>query len=621
MVPNACQPVLYRLIHPRMQERTGFRDRNGLRSTLVARQPIAGAFTNAAPTRSRRLETLPNAIKFRTGLADNQPDTLSWRGYIKVKMKISNKLFLSFALMVLVSLGLGVASLYQLKKVNESEIHLSADVLPNVKSALQMQSILNELRTMEYARVLAKSESVFADKKPKIEAGFGKIRTMLDSYFQASKDGEESRILPEMREALTQYSLISNHVADVAMQGDVEGARVLMEGEQLTPLRKFRSGLDRLVEINEEGTKASINSSLETYRSSLQWLAAVMLLSVVTAVIIAAFLARSIVTPLRSAVSIAQQVARGDLTQKISTTRSDEAGQLLNALADMQGGLKDTIQQIASASDQLASAAEELSAVTEESTRGLTRQNGEIQQAATAVNEMTAAVEEVARNAVSTSEASKAATEDAVHGRTQVDHTLQGISTMVQEITVSTETVTELAGHIREVGKVLDVIRSIAEQTNLLALNAAIEAARAGEQGRGFAVVADEVRALAHRTQASTIEIEGMIGTVQTGANGAVTAMSRSLDLATSTQALAQSAGMALEKISNGVVTINERNLVIASASEEQAQVAREVDRNLLNIQDLSTQTAAGANQTSASTQELSRLAVSFNTLVAQFKL
>jgi methyl-accepting chemotaxis protein len=234
---------------------------------------------------------------------------------------------------------------------------------------------------------------------------------------------------------------------------------------------------------------------------------------------------------------------------------------------------------------------------------------------------MTVAVEEVARNAESTSESSRSATEEAAHGRRQVDHTLLCISTMVEEITESTDTVTELAGHVQEVSKILDVIRSIAEQTNLLALNAAIEAARAGEQGRGFAVVADEVRALAHRTQASTVEIESMISTVQAGANGAVIVMGKSLSLATNTQDQAQRAGAALEKISERVTTINELNLMIASASEEQAQVAREVDRNLLNIQDLSTQTAAGANQTSSSSQELTRLAASFNVLVAQFKL
>lgn len=286
----------------------------------------------------------------------------------------------------------------------------------------------------------------------------------------------------------------------------------------------------------------------------------------------------------------------------------------------MQGSLRTTIREIANASDQLASAAEELSAVTEESTRSLIRQDSEIQQAATAVNQMTAAVEEVARNAVSTSEVSKTAAQDAVDGREQVNDTVKGIGTMVREITKSTDSVSELATNVRDISKVLEVIRSIADQTNLLALNAAIEAARAGEQGRGFAVVADEVRALAHRTQASTVEIEGMIGTVQSGADGAVEAMSKSLAMANGTQKLAESAGTALEKITNGVAQINERNMVIASASEEQAQVAREVDRNLLNIQDLSTQSSAGANQTSASSQELSRLATSFNALVAQFR-
>lgn len=287
----------------------------------------------------------------------------------------------------------------------------------------------------------------------------------------------------------------------------------------------------------------------------------------------------------------------------------------------MQSNLKGTVQQIADASNQLASAAEELTAVTEDSTRGLVRQNDEIQQAATAVNEMTAAVEEVARNAASTSQISSQTAEDALKGQKQVQQAVTAINTVTEEITDSTQRVEALAGQIHDITKVLDVIRGIAEQTNLLALNAAIEAARAGEQGRGFAVVADEVRALAHRTQTSTGEIEAMISRVRSGADDAVQAMGKSQNLVRSTQLLATEAGLALERISKGVSQINEQNLVIASAAEEQAQVAREVDRNLVNIQDLSTQTAAGANQTSASSHELSQLAISFNTLVGQFRL
>ncbi|WP_419182972.1 methyl-accepting chemotaxis protein [Pseudomonas fulva] len=287
----------------------------------------------------------------------------------------------------------------------------------------------------------------------------------------------------------------------------------------------------------------------------------------------------------------------------------------------MQQGLKRTLEQIANAADQLASAAEELNAVTDESTRGLTRQNDEIQLAATAVTQMSAAVEEVARNATSTSEASRQTSEEAASGRDQAREAVQAITSVNSEIGQSTVIVGELAGSVREIAKVVDVIRGIAEQTNLLALNAAIEAARAGEQGRGFAVVADEVRALAARTQASTGEIEAMITGVQSRADDAVKAMGNSRNLADSTQALAQATGESLERIARNIAQINDRNLLIATASEEQANVAREVDRNLINIQDLSTQTSAGAHQTSASSQELSRLAISFNDMVSTFKL
>ncbi|KPZ01949.1 Histidine kinase, HAMP region: chemotaxis sensory transducer [Pseudomonas syringae pv. aptata] len=403
--------------------------------------------------------------------------------------------------------------------------------------------------------------------------------------------------------------------------GNYAAARTQLNSLSSESFTKVRSYMRTMIDSNNRQIKEGAAAAADLKANSVLMLEIGVVIAFLVAIMLGVLITRMITRPLAVAVASAQRIAGGDLTQPIVSNSGDEAGQLLNALSDMQNGLKNTIQQITSASDQLASAAEELSAVTDESTRGLTRQNDEIQQAATAVNQMTAAVEEVARNAVSTSEASKSATDDAVDGRGQVDHTVKGITTMVHEITASTGAVSELAGHVREISKVLDVIRSIAEQTNLLALNAAIEAARAGEQGRGFAVVADEVRALAHRTQASTVEIEGMISTVQSGADGAVAAMGKSLSLATNTQELAQRAGAALEKITLGVATINERNLVIASASEEQAQVAREVDRNLINIQDLSTQSAAGANQTSASSQELSRLATSFNSLVANFKL
>ncbi|WP_371858048.1 MULTISPECIES: methyl-accepting chemotaxis protein [unclassified Pseudomonas] len=287
----------------------------------------------------------------------------------------------------------------------------------------------------------------------------------------------------------------------------------------------------------------------------------------------------------------------------------------------MQQNLRTTVKEIGSAADQLASASEELNAVTEESSRGLTRQNDEIQQAATAVNEMTAAVEEVARNATGASEASEQTSHSAVQGRDQVRRAVSSVGAMADEISNSTGKVEVLATRVNEITKVLEVIRAIAEQTNLLALNAAIEAARAGEQGRGFAVVADEVRALAHRTQASTADIESMMQQVRSGAEEAVLAMNKSKELAADTRAQSIEAGQALDRITEGVSIINEKNLVIASAAEEQAQVAREVDRNLVNIQDLSTQTAAGAHQTNASSSELSRLATSFGVLISRFKV
>ncbi|WP_408003817.1 methyl-accepting chemotaxis protein [Pseudomonas triticifolii] len=261
-----------------------------------------------------------------------------------------------------------------------------------------------------------------------------------------------------------------------------------------------------------------------------------------------------------------------------------------------------------------------MTSITESADRTLQQQNSEIEQAATAVNEMSAAVEEVARNATSTSEAAKHSRTAADLGNQRVAETLtamQGLTTLVEG---SSAQVTALANQAQDISKVLSVIRAIAEQTNLLALNAAIEAARAGEQGRGFAVVADEVRALAHRTQTSTQEIEQMISAIQAGSSATVESMQKSTQEVHSTRQIAEDAGQSLRQITASVLEINDRNLQIATASEQQAHVARDVDRSLVSIRDLATQSSEGTRQTLIASNELSRLAVNMNDLVLRFK-
>ena len=413
----------------------------------------------------------------------------------------------------------------------------------------------------------------------------------------------------------------ANKVIALATAGDLDGATQLFQQQVSPAFQTVNDELKVIVASNYRQSGETADAAAAASMSAYWILGIGVLIAFLAAIALGVIITRSITRPLSIAVRSAEEVAEGDLSKHIEISGRDEVSVLLSALDKMQKNLRTTVKEIGSAADQLASASEELNAVTEESSRGLTRQNDEIQQAATAVNEMTAAVDEVARNAAGAAEASEQTSLSAVQGRDQVRRAVNSVGAMADEISNSTGKVEVLATRVSEITKVLEVIRAIAEQTNLLALNAAIEAARAGEQGRGFAVVADEVRALAHRTQASTADIESMMQQVRSGAEDAVLAMNKSKELAVDTRAQSIEAGQALDRITEGVSIINEKNLVIASAAEEQAQVAREVDRNLVNIQDLSTQTAAGAHQTNASSAELSRLATSFGVLISRFKV
>ncbi|PWW36909.1 methyl-accepting chemotaxis protein [Idiomarina loihiensis] len=401
-------------------------------------------------------------------------------------------------------------------------------------------------------------------------------------------------------------------------------------GDAITSLReksmiplttKITASVNKMLDREREIINDSKNQSNEVAENANTAVIIVLFVVVVLLILFAFILTRSIVRPIGEAVRFSKTIASRDLTQTIEIDGKDEPAQLLRQLRITQEQLRESIGKIAESSEQLASTSEELSSVTQESTRTIQQQSEELEQAATAVNELTTAVETVAQDAQNASEASDEANQQAQQGNDRVRQTVRAIEELSQEIGDSSGNVTELADKVKSIAKVLEVIRGIAEQTNLLALNAAIEAARAGESGRGFAVVADEVRSLAHKTQQSTVEIEDMVKAINESSDRSVATMDRSLERATKTLDVAREAGEALQLIATAVSEINNHNVSIASAAEEQANVAKDVDKNLVSIRDLSNSTASGAEQTSASSEELSRLAVSLNELVERFKI
>ena len=536
-------------------------------------------------------------------------------------LSIAPRAALGFGLVALLVLLLGAFSLLQMTEMRKQSEAVDQDWLPSMMALGEVSQDILRLRAVTLRLMLNRDP----DELQRNLRLADELRTELsaaDSSYQKLISGSEERSLYEVfRRAEAAYLQEQGKIVAFIRQGNFDDAIAVTRGTLNQHADDMARALTDLSELNRKGAMEAARKAGQVFDSARTWVVVMMALAALATVGLALLLTRSIVAPLTEAVRLAEVVASGDLTQSIHVEGRDEPARLLNALKSMQQSLRNTIQSIADSSNQLASASEELHAVTEDSTRGLHQQNTEIEQAATAVNEMTAAVEEVARNAVSTSEASRESNATAQQGREQVRHTVSSISQLADDVNGTAGEVEKLAERVREISKVLDVIRSIAEQTNLLALNAAIEAARAGDAGRGFAVVADEVRALAHRTQQSTQEIEQMIGAIQSGTDQAVGSMQSSNSRARSTLEVAQAAGTALELITQAISSINERNLVIASASEEQAQVAREVDRNLVNIRDLSLQSSAGANQTSAASQELSRLAIDLNNLVARFKV
>lgn len=534
---------------------------------------------------------------------------------------IGARLLAGFAVLGLLVVLQGSMALMNMAQMRTVSDEIEGNTIPTLDTLAALNLDMMRVRIFTFRLMLAETEQ----QKTDYQAALTKVRADVAVHQQKygtliSIEGERE-VYQQFVAAQESYFASQARLLQALDSGNKTEA-IRISNEELTGHSdKMTKALMQLAQINREHSTQQTTLSTENYETSKILVILAILVGISVSIFIALWMTRSITAPMNEAVTVAETVASGDLTQKIAVSGADEASRLMAALQKMQQNLRDAMSHISNSSDQLASAAEELNSVTEDSSRGLQQQNDEIQQAATAITEMSSAVDEVAQTAVQTSEQSTESAKMAVQGQQQVDETVKAIRDMNQDVALTSDLIQGLAVQSQDIGKVLDVIRAIAEQTNLLALNAAIEAARAGDAGRGFAVVADEVRALAHRTQTSTREIEEMIAKIRSGTGDAVSAMKHSSDKAGHALTVAQAAGEALSIITQRINKISDSNLVIASAAEEQAKVAREIDRNIVNISDLAAQTAAGANQTSASAHELSRLAVDLNALVTRFKV
>ena len=378
---------------------------------------------------------------------------------------------------------------------------------------------------------------------------------------------------------------------------------------------------ERIVTLVGEGytkQRAGMKAQLQT-SSWLIFLAAA--LALVIGLLATLTITLLIVRPLKQVIQHARNIADGDLSVNIEVQRTDEVGQLLTAMQAMSLSLREMVGRLQGGVTQISASAQSLSAVTEQTRQGVNGQKAETDQVATAMSEMTATVHDVARNAEAAASSAEEADKRVTSGAEVVRQTLARINQLAAAMATTTQSIEQLSEDAQRIDSVLDVIKSVAEQTNLLALNAAIEAARAGEQGRGFAVVADEVRALAKRTQQSTAEIEGLIATLREGVRRSVEDMSKSGVLVEQTVQDANQTEGALKGIAGSVTLIFEMNQQIAAAAEQQSAVAEEISRSVTLIRDIADQSSTAMDESAGSSSKLAELGLELQGMAGHFRL
>ncbi|TYK59649.1 HAMP domain-containing protein [Pseudomonas synxantha] len=493
--------------------------------------------------------------------------------------------------------------------------------------------VLKESQGKEGAEFIAQAGQVSQVSRLMLQA-MNEARVRLDQSRKAETDDGAQGKIEQADQALAEVEKLKTSVKDAGYQtvlNEVSGHIAsfseklgeytgLLAQEKLVYTQLHDRAEQVVSQVNQAYAAEDQSMQVQLQHSTLLIIAS-SALALLVGLIAAWLITRLIVAPLRSVIAVAQQIASGDLSGRMEVSRRDEIGQLMQAMQQMSSGLSQMVSGLQAGIEQLASSAHSLSSVTEQTNHEVNSQKEETEQVATAMNQMTATVHDVARNAEQAAQAAQTADAKVDSGQQVVRMSLQRIELLATSSNSASASIESLSAEIQNIGAVLSVINSVAEQTNLLALNAAIEAARAGEQGRGFAVVADEVRALAKRTQQSTEEIERLVSTLRSAAQSSVQQIQQSGELVKLAVGDALETESALGSIAAAVSLIQQMNQQIAAAAEEQSSVAEEINRSVTSIRASADHSALSMQGNAASSVQLAQLGVELQGMVGHFRL
>ena len=556
---------------------------------------------------------------------------------LSVKAKIiGNSLIL--LLMVVVTSGYAWYAMNQigneLEAIAEQDIPLTGSLVKVTEH--QLQQTIHFERALRYGELVNREENaamhltkeieVFDQLSKKVVAeirGSEQIAEQSQAHAHSEKEAAEfehiNLVLKKIEQEHADFDLHANQVFSLLKQGKLHEAEVL--AEQLEHEEdQLNEELEALLTEVEQFTAEASRRAEHNEQSAIKIMSLLIIIALLFGGFISWIISSNIIKRLKATGEAMDIIASGDLTVQFDIDGCDEIGKLQNSMLTMKDRLLAMISQIGTITFQLSTAAEEVSVVMGQTSSNIHQQQIETEQVSIAMNEMSIAVGEVSKSVATASEAANGANFETGNGQKTVQDAIDGIGQLAVQIKNTEEVIAKVEQNSENINTVLDVIKGIAEQTNLLALNAAIEAARAGEQGRGFAVVADEVRTLAGRTQESTAEINSIIDKLQSGARKAVQAMSQNRDQTNLVVEKARLAGSTLTTIAESVTQIDTMSTQIATAAEQQTAAAESMNSNILKISNMATSNSASVEQTSQAGSDLARLAVELQGLVEQFQ-